>query len=213
MPSHFSSHLEYSLLKPTATIEAIEQLCKESIENNFAAVCVTPLFVKKAKEYTAESLVKVTTVIGFPYGYSVIEAKLAEIIMAMVDGADELDMVINITALKNSDWQYLAREVNTILPIIQNKGKVIKLIIESNLLTTEEIIKCCDIYGASGVDYLSLSTGIETNHPSTGIVELARKHLTNSVGIKISGNFKNSMEIESVILAGAGRVGVFSLVK
>ena len=213
MSSHFSSHLEYSLLKPTATIEAIEQLCKEAIENNYAAVCVPPLFVKKAKELTLAAKVKVATVIGFPYGYSAIEAKLAEIILAIVDGADELDMVINITALKNNDWQWLAREINTILPIIRNKGKVIKLIIDCSLLTKEEIIKCCDIYGASGVDYLSLSTGIEGSYLDEELVRFVRKHLADVVGIKLSKNFKNRMEIETLIQAGAVRIGHFSLVK
>ncbi len=213
MSFHFSSHLEYSLLKPTATIEAIEQLCKEAIENDYAAVCVPPLFVKKAKELTSAGKVKVATVVGFPYGYSAIEAKLAEIILAIVDGADELDMVINITALKNNDWQWLAREINTILPIIRNKGKVIKLIIDCSLLTKEEIIKCCDIYGASGVDYLSLSTGIEASYLDEELVRFVRKHLADVVGIKLSSHFKNRLEIVTLINAGAGRIGLFSLVK
>lgn len=213
MSPHFSSSQEYSLIKPTATFEAVEKLCKEAIENNYAAVCVPPLFVKKAKELTAAANVKVATVIGFPYGYSAIEAKLAEIVLAIVDGADELDMVINITALKNNDWQLLAREINTILPIIRNKGKVIKIIIECSLLSAEEIIKCCDIYGAAGVDYLSLSTGIEESYLEEEMVIFVRKHLADAVGIKLSGNYTNIHEIKSLIHAGVGRIGHFSLVK
>ena len=212
MPSHFSSHLDYSLLKPTATIEAVEKLCKEAMENNYAAVCVPPLFVKKAKEFTEGSNVKVAAVIGFPYGYSAIEAKLAEIILAIVDGADELDMVINTAALKNNDWQLLAREINTILPIIRNKQKLIKIIIECSLLTAEEIIKCCDIYGASGIDYLSLSTGIEASYLDEDIIRFVRKHLADAVGIKLSGNYTNLQKIDALIQAGAGRIGHFNLV-
>lgn len=213
MPSHFSSHLEYSLVKPTATFEAIEKLCKEAIDNNYTAVCVPPLFVKKAKEFTGGSNIKVATVIGFPYGYSAIEAKLAEIILAMVDGVDELDMVINMTALKNNDWQLLAREINTILPIIRSKEKGIKIIIECSLLSAEEIIKCCDIYGAAGINYLSLTSGIEASYLHEDIVTFVRKHLADAVGIKISGNYTNIHEIETLVQAGADRIGHFSLVK
>ena len=126
MSPHFSSSQEYSLIKPTATFEAVEKLCKEAIENNYAAVCVPPLFVKKAKELTAAANVKVATLIGFPYGYSAIEAKLAEIVLAIVDGADELDMVINITALKNNDWQWLARKSIPSCPLLGTKEKSLK---------------------------------------------------------------------------------------
>jgi len=213
MHSDISSFIDYTLLEPTTTLSDIEQLCKEAIKHNFAAVCLPPLFVKKAKEFTSGSLVKVNTVIGFPYGYSAIEAKLAEIILAMVDGADELDMNINITALKNEDWQYLAREINTILPIVQGKGKVLKVVVESSLLSADELIKCCDIYGAAAVNYFSLSTGTTPALPKTDTVKLVRKHLANPVGIKVSGDFNNREEIDSFIQAGANRIGTHLLVK
>ncbi|MEI9958445.1 MAG: deoxyribose-phosphate aldolase [Ferruginibacter sp.] len=118
----------------------IEKLCAEALEYNFAAVCVPPLFVKKAKELTNGSTVKVATVIGFPFGYSAIEAKVAEIVLAIIDGADELDMVINISAVKNKDWQFLAYEINTVMPVVRSKGKLIKMIIESGILTDEELL-------------------------------------------------------------------------
>jgi len=213
MHSDISSFIDYTLLEPTTTLSDIEQLCKEAIEHNFAAVCLPPLFVKKAKEFTSGSLVKVNTVIGFPYGYSAIEAKLAEIILAMVDGADELDMNINITALKNEDWQYLAREINTILPIVQGKGKVLKVVVESSLLSADELIKCCDIYGAAAVNYFSFSTGTTPALPKTDTVKLVRKHLANPVGIKVAGDFNNREEIDSFIQAGANRIGTHLLVK
>ena len=156
---NIASYIDHTVLKPTTIISDVEKLCAEAMQYDFAAVCVPPLFVKKAKELTAGSSVKVATVIGFPFGYSAIEAKVAEIILAILDGADELDMVINISAIKNKDWQFLASEINTVMPIIKGKGKIIKVIIESGILTDEEIITCCDIYGAAGVDFMKTSTG------------------------------------------------------
>ena len=108
---NIANYIDHTVLKPGTLIADVEKLCAEAREYNFAAVCVPPLFIKKAKELTAGSTVKVATVIGFPFGYSAIEAKLAEMVLAIVDGADELDMVINISAIKNKDWQFLASEI------------------------------------------------------------------------------------------------------
>lgn len=207
MTSNFASLIDHTLLKPCTTLEEVEQLCNEAVKNNCATVCVLPLFVKKAKELTKDSLVKVGTVIGFPHGYNIIEAKLAEIIMAIVDGADELDVAINITALKNADWQYLAKEINTILPVIKNKGKAVKVVVESCLLSEAELIKCCDIYGLAGVDYFALSTGMETDQPIIETIELVRKHLEDKVGIKLSVNIAGNEEIISFTKAGVNRIG------
>jgi deoxyribose-phosphate aldolase len=204
-----ASQTEYISLKPGTTIQEIEKLCKKAIDDNIAAVCVPPLLVEKAKKLTEGSSIKIVTVIGYPYGYSVIEAKLAEIIMAMVDGADELDIVINMTALKNNDWQYLATELNTILPVIRKKQKIIKIIIETSLLSDDEILQCCDLYGISGVDYISLSTGIDRTNTSGEKAGLVRKHLADAVGIKLSGIFDNEEETEALIAAGASRIGRF----
>ena len=208
MQSTFASKTEYTLLGPGTTLEDIERLCKKAIENNITAVCIPPLLVEKAKKLAEGSLIKIATVIGYPYGYSVIEAKLAEIIMAMVDGADELDIVINMTALKNNDWQYLATELNTILPIVRKKEKTIKIFIETGLLSEEEIIKCCDLYGIAGVDYLTLATGVDVKSPATGLVSLVRSHLADAVGIKINKAFKSDKEINEFLQAGASRIGM-----
>ncbi len=213
MYSNIASLIEHSLLKRGTTLNEIELLCREAIDNNFAAVCVPPLFVKKAKELITGSSVKLVSVIGFPYGYSAIEPKLAEIILAMVDGADEMDMVVNMTALKNNDWQYLARELNTILPIVQNKGKVLKVVIEGILLSDDELVKCCDLYGAAGVPYISLSTGIEEGLPSIETVRLVRKHLADSVQIKIAGDFSSYEAMALFVKAGVNRIGSRMTVK
>jgi deoxyribose-phosphate aldolase len=207
MHSTLAAQTEYILLNPGTTLQEVEQVCKKAIEGNIAAICVPPLLVEKAKKITEGSGVKIATVIGYPYGYSVIEAKLAEIIMAMVDGVDELDIVINMTALKNNDWQYLATELNTILPVIRKKQKTVKIVVDTALLTNDEIIKCCDLYGISGVDYLSLSTGMEIGSNPGDKLGLVRKHLADSVGIKLTGIFKYGEEANSLVEAGAGRIG------
>lgn len=205
-------YIDHTILKPTTTLADVEKICNEAKQYAFAAVCVPPLFVKKAKEILNTSEVKVATVIGFPFGYSAIEAKVAEIVLAIVDGADELDMVINISAIKNNDWQFLANEINTILPITRSRNKVLKVIIESGILTDEEIIKCCDIYGAAGVDYVKTSTGYAEKSASVHAVLLIRKHLSDSVKIKASGGIKTYQFAKELIDAGADRLGCSSSV-
>jgi deoxyribose-phosphate aldolase len=201
------SYIDHSFLKPTTTFEDVKKCCEEALSYQFAAVCIPPVFVREAKSFTQNSKVKTATVIGFPFGYSAIEAKVAEIILAMVDGADELDMVINIAALKNNDWQYLANEINTILPVVHHQEKIIKIIIESGILTDEEIIRCCTLYGAAGVDYLKTSTGYAEKGASVEAVRLMRKNLPASVKIKASGGVKTYDFAIQLIKEGATRLG------
>ena len=210
---NIEAYIDHTILKPTTLIADIDALCKEANENNMAAVCVPPMFVKQAKTLLEKSNVKLATVIGFPFGYSAVEAKLAEVVLAIVDGADELDMVINIAALKNNDWQYLAKELNTILPIVKAKKKVIKIIIESGLLTDEEIIKCCDLYGIAGVDFLKTSTGYAETGATVHAVTLMRKHLAAAVKIKASGGVRTFNFAKELIEAGADRIGCSSSLK
>lgn len=202
-----NKYIDHTILKPTTLISDIEKLCTEAKQYGFAAVCVPPNFVKKAKAFTEGSNVKVATVIGFPFGYSAVESKIAEILLAIVDGADELDVVINISAIKNNDWLYLADEINHIMPIIRSKNKVIKVIIESGILTDEEIIKCCDIYGLAGIDYLKTSTGYAEKGASVAAVKLFRLHLPENVQIKASGGIRDYTFAKELIDAGATRLG------
>ncbi|HEY6976789.1 MAG TPA: deoxyribose-phosphate aldolase [Chitinophagaceae bacterium] len=202
-----NQYIDHTILKPTTLIADIEKLCSEASEYSFAAVCVPPPFVKKAKQLLDGSGVKTATVIGFPFGYSAIEAKLAEILLAIVDGADELDFVINLVALKNNDWSYLANEINNIMPAIKQNNKVIKIIIESGILEKEEIIKCCELYGAAGVDYLKTSTGYAEKGASVETVQLMRAHLPLQVMIKASGGIRTYDFAKELIGAGANRLG------
>ena len=165
------------------------------------------MYVKKVKKILGDSEIKVATVIGFPLGYCAIEAKVAEIVLAIVDGADELDMVANISAIRNGDWQFIANEINTVMPIVKSKNKVIKVIIESGILTDDEIIKCCDIYGAAGVDYVKTSTGFADKGTSIHAVELIRAHLADAIKIKASGGIRSYTFAKELINAGANRIG------
>jgi len=202
-----NKYIDHTILKPTCLVSDIEKLCFEAKQYDFAAVCVPPNFVKLAKEKLAGSTVQVATVIGFPFGYSATEAKIAEIILAMVDGADELDVVANISAIKNGDWTAIADEINHIMPIIRSKNKVVKIIIESGVLTDDEIIKCCDIYGIAGIDYLKTSTGYAEKGASVEAVQLFRKYLPEQVQIKASGGIRDFVTAKLMIDAGATRIG------
>ena len=137
-----SSYIDHTNLKPVCRFSEIEKLCGEAAQYGFAAVCVPPYVVKKAVEEIKGSGVKTATVIGFPMGYSSIQSKLDEIRQAMEAGADELDMVINLIALKNGQWDYLEKEMEELLDVIHQKGKISKVIVESGLLSREEIIHC-----------------------------------------------------------------------
>jgi deoxyribose-phosphate aldolase len=203
---NISPYISHSILKPDTLVAEVETLCKEALQFGFEAVCIPPLFVKKAKAVLNNSPVKVATVIGFPFGYSAIEAKVAEIVLAIIDDADELELVANISAIKNNDWNFIANEINTIMPIVKNKGKILKVIIESGILTEDEIMKCCDIYGAAGVDYIKTSTGCAEKNASIRSVSLIRAHLSDAVKIEASGGIQSYSFAKELINAGANRI-------
>lgn len=200
-------YIDHTILKPVTVTAQIKNVCAEAKQYEFAAVCVPPLFVKKSKELLEGSKVKVATVIGFPFGYSAIEAKLAEILLAIVDGADELDVVINFTAIKNNDWLYAANEINHLIPVIRKNDKVIKVIIESGVLTQDELLKCCELYGAAGIDYLKTSTGFAEKGATVEAVKIMRENLPEHVQIKASGGIKTFEFAAQLIAAGATRLG------
>jgi deoxyribose-phosphate aldolase len=204
---NIASYIDHTILKPTATLGDIEKACNEALQFGFAAVCVPPLYIKKTQTLLKGSDIKKATVIGFPFGYSAIEAKLAETVLAIVDGADELDFVINISALKNADWQFLANEINNILPVVRKEKKIIKTIIETGVLTDDEIIRCCELYGAAGVDYMKTSTGYAEKGATVETVQLLRRHLPSSVRIKASGGIRTFEFASQLIAAGADRLG------
>lgn len=202
-----NSYIDHTILKPTTVVADIEKVCNEAREFEFAAVCIPPPFIKKSQNLLQGTNVKVATVIGFPFGYSAVEAKLAEILLAMVDGADELDVVINIMAIKNNDWQYISNEINHIMPVVKSKDKIIKIIIESGVLMNDELLKCCKLYGAAGIDFLKTSTGYAEKGASVETVRIMRENLPASVQIKASGGIRTYEFARQLIDAGATRLG------
>lgn len=204
---HINTYIDHTILKPVTLVKEIEQLCHEAKQYHFAAVCIPPPFVPMAKQLLQNSDIKIATVIGFPFGYSAIEAKIAELLLAIADGADELDIVANLLAIKNADWQYLANEINHIMPIAKQKQKTVKIIIESGVLTDDEIIKCCHLYAPAGIDFLKTSTGYAEKGATVHAVQLIRKNLPADVQIKASGGIRNYAFAKELIDAGASRIG------
>lgn len=204
---NIASYIDHTILKPTTIASDIKQLCSEAADYHFAAVCVPPPFVKNARQLLEGSGVKVATVVGFPFGYSVSSAKLAEVEQALKDGADELDVVINISAVKSGSWSYLESEIRLLLAPIRQQQKQIKVIIESGILTDEEIIACCRIYAEAGVDFLKTSTGYAEKGASVHAVQLMRANLPSDIKIKASGGIRTYDAALEFVNAGADRIG------
>ena len=198
-----ASYIDHTLLKPTATHIEIEKICKEALEYGFAAVCVPPSFVAAA----TRPGVRVATVVGFPFGYSVAEAKLAEVERAIADGADELDVVINLGFVKEGNWVGLSGEMGMLTERVHEAGRLIKVIIESGVLTEAEIVQCCKLYASLGVDFLKTSTGYAAVGATVGAVQLMRQHLPAGIRIKAAGGIRDAMFARELIAAGADRLG------
>ncbi|HEY4336637.1 MAG TPA: deoxyribose-phosphate aldolase, partial [Puia sp.] len=191
----------------TSHIE-ISKICGEALEYGFAAVCVPPPFVATAqRELGGRAGVRVATVIGFPFGYSVTSAKLAEVERALEDGADELDVVINLIALKSGDWGLLEKEMRLLTSKIHTAGRIVKVIIETGVLTDAEVIGCCEVYSAVGVDFLKTSTGYAEKGATVEAVRLMRAHLPAGMRIKASGGIRTAALAQQLIDAGADRLG------
>jgi deoxyribose-phosphate aldolase len=202
-----AAYIDHTFLKQDTTTADVRKLCQEAIEYGFAAVCIPPPLVQHAKAATTQSGVKVATVIGFPFGYSVASAKLHEAQQAMDDGADELDVVINLVALKSKAWKYLESEIKSIIDAAHKKNRLVKVIIESGILTTEEIVQCCELYSTAGADFLKTSTGYAAVGATIEAVTLMREHLPEHVQIKASGGIRTIEFAILLIDAGAGRLG------
>jgi len=204
---NIAAYIDHTILKPEITIADISKLCEEAIGAEFAAVCVPPYYVTNATAFCAGTEVKVTTVIGFPFGYQSIAAKIAEIEKAIADGADELDMVINIAALKNSDWDYLTQEITDCMVPVKQAGKIIKVIVESGILTMEELVKCCSLYGNYSIDFMKTSTGYAAVGATVEAVKTMRRLLPDTIEIKASGGIRSYAFAQELIDAGATRLG------
>ncbi len=199
--------IDHTILKPTTTLPEVERICSEAVQYRFAAVCVPPYYVATSKKLLRPHSIGVATVIGFPFGYSCTEAKAAEATQAIADGADELDMVMHLVALKNGDMDFLKTEIAALSALTQQHQKTLKVIIESGVLSNEEIIRCCNLFKAYPVQFLKTSTGYAEKGASLEAVQLMRQHLPSTIQIKASGGIKSYAFAQQLIAAGATRLG------
>lgn len=201
-----ASFIDHTILKPSTTLADIEKLCSEAVAYGFAAVCVPPYFVTEAARLVQNSNVKLATVIGFPFGYQHYSSKVAEVKQAIKDKANEVDVVMNIAAFKNGDVAVLEEEIRAVTTIAKN-NVVLKVIIETGLLSDEEIIRCCNFYKEFPIDYLKTSTGYAEKGASIKAVQLMRDHLPSHISIKASGGIKSFEFAQALLQAGATRLG------
>lgn len=206
-----SSYIDHTNLCKDAKADDIIKLCDEAVKYHFASVCVYPCFVKAVKEYLKDTTVNVCTVVGFPNGMNTSNTKVYEAIEAVENGADEIDMVINIGAVKDENYDYVKQEIEEIRDAIN--GKVLKVIIEECLLTDEEIIKLTEICSSEFVHFIKTSTGFDKSGATLHTVELINKYKGDLLEIKASGGIKTEEEAISFINAGATRLGTSSGVK
>lgn len=203
--------IDHTLLKPDATIFDIKKLCDEAIKYNFFAVCVAPVYVSYVKEILRECEVKIATVVGFPLGNTTIKTKIFEAKEAIKNGADEIDMVINIGYLKSKNYKYIHDEINAVKNEIGEK--ILKVIIETSLLNTEEKIIASTIVKAAGADFVKTSTGFSQGGATKEDIELIKKVVGENFGIKASGGIRTFELAVELIKSGANRIGTSSSVK
>lgn len=199
--------IDHTVLKSSTTLIDVEKLCTEARAYGFAAVCIPPYYVRDAVQMLHDAQPKVATVIGFPFGYSLYQAKAEESALALEQGAQELDLVMNIAAFRNNDMAYLESEIEAIVSLTQKNGAVLKVIIESGILTREEIIRCCELYRHYPVQFLKTSTGYAESGASVEDVRIMREHLPGTIEIKASGGIRNYTFAKELIDAGATRLG------
>ena len=207
---NLSSYIDHTILKPDCNTQDIQRICEEAMTHNFAAVCIPPFYVSLAANLLEESPVKVATVIGFPLGYNTTPAKVEEVKKAIDEGADEVDAVINICAVKNANWNYVANDIESVVTATHLKGKKVKIILETGLLTSDEIKKVCELCVKSGADFVKTSTGFSDTGATIEAVNLMRETVGKKAKIKASGGIRTPEDAQRFVEAGASRLGTSS---
>lgn len=210
MNVELNRYIDHTLLKPEATKEAIVQLCQEAKEYKFMSVCVQPTWVSTAKQELENSIVKVCTVIGFPHGANTPETKAFETANAIDNGADEVDMVINVGAVKSQNWELVERDIAAVVNVAKEKGALNKVIIETCLLTNDEKVKVCEICKQVGADFVKTSTGFSAGGATVEDITLMRQTVGFDMGVKASGGVRSKEDALAMINAGATRLGASS---
>lgn len=203
------SHVDHTLLKAAASWEEIRKLCDEAVKYQTASVCVPSSYVKKIRENYPR--LTICTVVGFPLGNGNSESKAEETIHALDDGADEIDMVINIGAVKNKNYDLVTEEIAVLKEIVGDK--ILKVIVETCYLTEEEKIRLCECVTKGGADYIKTSTGFGTAGASLSDIALFRKHIGKNVKIKAAGGIRTREDMEAFFTAGADRIGASGAIR
>ncbi len=202
--------VDHTILNTTATWADVQAICDQGAKHNTASVCIPPRYVRKAKQHLAGKKLKVCTVVGFPNGYSAPEAKIFETEEAIRSGADEIDMVMNIGLAKAGDWEGVLTEIKEVKRSCS--GRILKVIVETCLLTQEEKIKACRTVSMSGADYIKTSTGFSTGGATVEDIALMKEHCSPEIRIKASGGINTMKEAQALLDAGAHRLGSSKLV-
>lgn len=207
-----NQYIDHTALKADTTVQQIEKLCAEAREHEFFSVCVNSYYVKKAAAFLAGSNVKVCTVVGFPLGASTMETKRFEAMKAIAEGAREIDMVINVSAIKSNEWQYVLDDMASLAQVTHQQGALLKVILETCLLSDEEKRKACELAMKAKVDFVKTSTGFSTGGATVEDVKLMRS-IVGKMGVKASGGIRDAETARKMIEAGATRLGTSASVE
>ena len=204
-PASLAAYIDHTFLKPEGSVADIKKICAEAREHHFASVCVNPSYIKLVAEELSGSGVTPCCVVGFPFGTHTPEAKAAETAQAVADGAREVDMVVNVGAIKSGDWDLVERDIAA---VVQAAGKAgVKVILENCLLTDEEKVRACEISKKAGAAFVKTSTGYSTGGATAHDVALMRKTVGPDVGVKASGGVRTYEDAVAMLEAGANRLG------
>jgi deoxyribose-phosphate aldolase len=209
---NIAKYIDHTILKPNISREDVITVCTEAKEHGFFSVCINPCFVKLVADELKGSDVKVTSVIGFPLGANTPEIKALETKKAIEDGANEIDMVINVSALKDKEDDYVLNDIKAVVDALEGKA-ILKVIIETCLLTEEEKVRACELSVKAGAHFVKTSTGFSTGGATVEDIALMRKTVGPDIGVKASGGVRDAAGAKAVIEAGATRIGASSSVK
>jgi deoxyribose-phosphate aldolase len=212
-PAEIAAIIDHTLLKPEATRTQIEQLCREAVEFRFATVCVNPTWVALCAARLRPSPIAVCAVVGFPLGATTPDVKQYETRRALFDGAREIDMVMNIGALKSGDLRLVERDIDAVVSVCREAGALTKVILETALLTDEEKTTACVLAKAAGADYVKTSTGFGPGGATVADVALMRRVIGGDMGVKAAGGVRDRADVDALVAAGASRIGASASVR
>lgn len=201
-----AASIDYTMLRPDTSLEAVQNICNAAIKYSLAAVCIPPYFVKDAAKILDDYLPKVATVVGFPMGYAATPAKVEEVKRAIDEGVDEIDFVVNLCAVKQKNWNFVKNDIDTMTRAAHLRGKKVKVILEVAILNEDEIAQLCQICNTVDVDFVKTSTGLYEGATPEIITQL-KQHLNKTIKIKASGGIRTREAAIALLNAGANRLG------